>query len=239
MAIFGLITEGITDQIVLENILCGFYKDYEELDQEIRPLEPPRDETDMKQGYSEFGTGWSAIFNYLPEKRFRDDVLNNDFVIIQIDTDIAEGFDCSKSQPITVIIDCVIQKIINTINSSTFSNISTFSWKTDHTPTLLDYQSILFYTRYSHKIIFAISVHSLECWILPIYDNSKNEKIINCENKLKTAASKKVKKLKIEKSYKSYDSLSQEFLRNKQLVKFISKNTSFKYFINQLPNQLN
>jgi len=75
MAKFGLITEGITDQIVIENILCGFYRDYDDLDEEISPLEPPRDETDMKQAYSEFGTGWSAIFNYLSETRCCEDKL--------------------------------------------------------------------------------------------------------------------------------------------------------------------
>ena len=30
MAKFGLACEGITDQIVIENILCGYYKDNEE-----------------------------------------------------------------------------------------------------------------------------------------------------------------------------------------------------------------
>lgn len=238
MAIFGLITEGITDQVVLENILCGFYKDYDDLDEEIRSLEPPRDETDMKQAHSEFGTGWSAIFNYLPEKRFRDDVLNSDFSIIQIDTDISEEFDCSKSQSIEEIITCVIQKIINKINSSTFLKVSTFRWRINYNPTLLDYQYVLFYTRYAHKIIFAISVHSLECWILPIYEDNRKEKIINCEDKLRSAVQKVSKKLKTDKNYKNYDNLSQDFLKNKKLIKIIPKNTSFQHFIKQLPTKL-
>ncbi|MEA3228781.1 MAG: hypothetical protein U9P38_06900 [Campylobacterota bacterium] len=40
MAKFGLACEGITDQIVLENILCGFYKDYDDLDEEIVAFSP-------------------------------------------------------------------------------------------------------------------------------------------------------------------------------------------------------
>ncbi|MEA3490846.1 MAG: hypothetical protein U9R27_03010 [Campylobacterota bacterium] len=59
MAKFGLACEGITDQIVIENILCGFYKDYDDLDEEIIPFEPLRDETDKKQ--EENSGGWNRL----------------------------------------------------------------------------------------------------------------------------------------------------------------------------------
>ena len=45
MAKFGLACEGITDQIVIENILCGYYKDYDNLDEEIQAFQPAYDET--------------------------------------------------------------------------------------------------------------------------------------------------------------------------------------------------
>jgi len=215
MAKFGLITEGITDQIVIENILCGFYKDYDDLDEEISPLEPPRDETDMKQAYSEFGTGWSAIFNYLSETRFRDDVLNSEYVIIQIDTDIAEEFGCSLTQSVEEIIKSVIEKIVEKIDSKE-----------------------LFYQENREKIIFAISVHSLECWILPIYESNKKEKIIACEDKLKKAVVKVSKKLKVDKNYKNYDKLTQDFLKHKKLMKITSQNSSFQIFIDKLPKKI-
>jgi len=215
MVKFGLITEGITDQIVIENILCGFYKDYDNLDEDIFPLEPPRDETDMKQAYSEFGTGWSAIFNYLSETRFKDDVLNSEYVIIQIDTDISEEFGCSKNQSVEVIIESVIEKIVEKIDSNES-----------------------FYYEHKEKIIFAISVHSLECWILPIYESNKKEKIIDCEDKLKKAVIKVSKKLKVEKNYKTYDKLTQDFSKYKKLMKIIPQNSSFQIFIDKLPEEI-
>ncbi|NEW60647.1 phage tail protein [Sulfurovum sp. bin170] len=215
MAKFGLVTEGITDQIVIENILCGFYKDYEDLDEEIFALEPPRDETDMRQAYSEFGTGWSAIFNYLGETRFRDDVLNSEYIIIQIDTDIAEEIKCSKTQSIEEIIECVIQRMVDKIDTQDS-----------------------FYEEHKQKILFAISVHSLECWLLPIFGTSKREKILNCEDKLKIEVPKVSKKLKTEKNYRNYDKLSQDFLKYKKLMKIVSKNSSFKIFIKKLPIEL-
>jgi len=215
MAKFGLITEGITDQIVIENILCGFYKDYDDLDEEISPIQPPLDETDMKQGYSEFGTGWSAIFNYLSESRFKDDVLNSEYVIIQIDTDIAEDFNCSKNQSIREIIECVKSKLIEQIDSKEE-----------------------FYQKHEKKIIFAISVHSLECWLLPLYSSKKGEIIHKCFDKLTKEVSKKSKKLKVNKTYNHYDKLSQQFLKHKELIKITSQNISFDIFINRLPNKI-
>jgi len=210
MAKFGLITEGITDQIVLENILCGFYNEYEDLDEDIYPLEPPRDETDMKQAYSEFGTGWSAIFNYLSEARFRDDVLNSQYVIIQIDTDIAEDFNCSKNQSVEEIIECVIQKMVDKIDSKES-----------------------FYKKHKEKIIFAISVHSLECWILSIDKSIKKDEINNCIKRLE-----KTLKQKVHKTYNEYDKLSRPLLKNKTLIKIKSKNLSFEIFINSLPKEI-
>jgi len=147
MAKFGLVTEGITDQIVIENILCGFYKDYDDLDEEI--------------------------------------------------------------------IECVIKKMVDKIDMNES-----------------------FYEKYREKIIFAISVHSLECWILPIFLVSKKEKILNCEDKLKTEVPKVSKKLKTEKNYKNYDKLTQDFLKHKKLIKIVSQNSSFQIFIDKLPKEI-
>ncbi len=249
MAKFGLITEGITDQIVIENILCGFYKDHDDLDEDISPLEPPLDETDTKQAYSDFGTGWSAIFNYLSETRFRDDVLNSEYVIIQIDTDIAEEMGCSKTQSIEKIIECVISQMVDKIDKFFLNNIVKLKWKEFSSKlTFKDYLYQLnnfnfFYSKYRKKIIFAISVHSLECWILPLY--SKKQNLNKCEDKLKytiATSSKKIQKLKVSKkdgnARNNYDKLTQGFLTHKKLMKVVSQNSSFEIFVNKLPKTI-
>jgi len=48
MVTIGLITEGITDQIVIENILMGYF-DQNEDDIEFKELQPLRDNTDESQ----------------------------------------------------------------------------------------------------------------------------------------------------------------------------------------------
>ncbi len=210
MAKFALACEVVTDQIVIENILCGYYKDYDDLDEEIQPLQPPFDATNQKQLEGEFG-GWEMLLEYLTLKRFRDDVLNSEYMIIQIDTDISEHVNFGVSQndlSTEELIEKVIERLIAQIDSKE-----------------------TFYEEYKSKIIFAISVHSLECWILPVYKNHKNEKITGCFETLQRES----KKIKVLKEYKVYDKLTQDFLKHKKLMKFVSKNSSFQIFINNLP----
>ena len=208
MAKFGLATEGITDQIVIENILCGFYKDLE--DDEIQAFQPAYDETTKKQKEEQFG-GWEMLLEYLSEKRFRDDVLNSEYVIVQIDTDICEhkNFDVKKDT------SCVVT-FIESIKTKLISSID---------------KNESFYESNKEKIIFAISVHELECWLLPICKNFKNEKITGCFEALQ----RECKDIKVEKNYTTYDKLSRVFLKNKELLKISSKNSSFDIFIKSLP----
>ena len=213
MATFALACEGITDQIVIENILCGFYNDHDDLDEEIQPLQPPYDATTQKQKEGEFG-GWEMLLEYLSEKRFRDDVLNSNYVIIQIDTDISEHVNFNVSQhncSIEELIENVIQRLIKQIDKKQ-----------------------PFYKQHQNKIIFAIAVHSLECWILPLYGQYKNEKETGCFNALQRES----KKIKVEKNYRSYDKLSQPFLEYKKLMAVVSKNSSFKFFIDSFPDKI-
>lgn len=210
MAKFALACEGVTDQIVIENILCGFYKDHDDLDEEIQPLQPPFDATNQKQLEGEFG-GWEMLLAYLSQKRFRDDVLNCEYIIVQIDTDISEhgNFGVSQQNLSTeAFIEKVIERLITQIDSKE-----------------------TFYEEHQSKIIFAISVHSLECWILPIYKSSKNEKVSGCFETLQRES----KKIKVLKEYSAYDKLSKDFLKHKKLMKLVSKNSSFQIFINKLP----
>ena len=213
MAKFALACEGVTDQIVIENILCGFYKDYDDLDEEIQPLQPPFDATNQKQLEGEFG-GWEMLLEYLSQKRFRDDVLNSEYIIIQIDSDISEHVNFGvpqKDLSTEALIEKVIERLIAQIDSKE-----------------------AFYAEHKSKIIFAISVHSLECWILPIYKSSKKEKVTGCFETLQRES----KKIKVFKEYKVYDKLSQDFLKHKKLMKLVSKNSSFQIFIEALASEI-
>jgi hypothetical protein len=135
-------------------------------------------------------------------------------MIIQIDTDISEQINFGVSQynlTTQELIEKVIERLISQIDSKKE-----------------------FYENHKEKIIFAISVHSLECWILPIYKAYKNEKISGCFETLQRES----KKLKVEKTYRSYDKLSQPLLKNKKLMQIVSQNSSFRIFIDSLPDEV-
>jgi hypothetical protein len=89
MARFGLITEGITDQIVIEYILAGFYNSP---DIQVDALQPLRDETD--ENLAKNAGNWHKVFEYCEAKEFREAITENGeeyFLIIQIDTDFFDG----------------------------------------------------------------------------------------------------------------------------------------------------
>lgn len=210
MAKFGLACEGITDQIVIENILCGFYKDYKDLDEEIIPFEPLRDETGKKQ--EEASGGWTRLLTYLSETRFKEDVLNSEYTIIQLDTDISDevGFDVFKeSLSVEELIEKVIERLVKQIDTT-------------------------FYEESKGKIIFAISVHSLECWILPLYKSSKTEKITGCFETLQRES----KEIKVSKDYNTYDKLTRDFTKLKKLMPIVVQNRSFEIFVKALPSDI-
>ncbi|MCK5355280.1 MAG: hypothetical protein KAJ63_09190, partial [Methyloprofundus sp.] len=217
---FGLACEGITDQISLENILCGYF-DIPDLDEEIHYVQPFLDETDKKQHNQ---GGWEPLLGYLRSSLFREDVLNTDYVILQIDTDDSEHINFginhqdNNNQPLTAekLIDNIKTRLIVEINSGEQN----------------------FYDERADKLIFAISVHSLECWLYAHYNTKslKKPKITGCYRALEHLCTQK--KLanfkKIEKTYHCYDKLSGVFLKRKNIDNVATKDPSFKCFIDNL-----
>lgn len=217
---FALACEGPTDFITIENILCGFY-DYDDLEDNISKLQPPLDETDNKQVGS---GGWGPLINYLSTTRFRDDVLNNEFLIVQIDTDVSEeiGFDVKKLDDKGIDLDdaILIDNVVARLKDAIIAGDADF------------------FDTHMSKIIFCICVHSIECWILAHYTQKKERvpKTKGCESALFYQISKQreFQKLVIEKTYKFYDELTRPFHKRKNIFKSAEKNPSFNVFINSL-----
>lgn len=103
--------------------------------------------------------GWTLVFNYCSTNEFKGAFQLNEYVIIQIDTDRHQdpGFEINEFTSTEDLIEKVKQKIIKKIG-------------------------VEFYEIHKNKIIFAISVHSIECWLVPFYAATKAhaQKEINC-----------------------------------------------------------
>jgi len=221
MTTFACISEGITDQIVIENILIGFFKSY---DLELNPLQPLRDETDRNK-QKEFGN-WFNIFEYIRSDKFRGALQFNDYVIIQIDTDVCEELhydvskldDSGKRLPPETLVEKVEERLRSEIGEQV-------------------------YNRFKDRIIFAICVESLECWLLPLVlkDNRKWTKIENCFEYIQRELRKEKGKNKISlagkdgsKNPEGYENISKAFRKNKDLKKQCSYNKSFNIFLESI-----
>ncbi len=202
----GIVAEGITDYVVIRNILYGFFDEEEPM---IKPIQPVFDETQKAaKGYSaqnseEFG-GWVNVIDYCKhQERLAKDIQGLDYLIIQIDTDTSEekGFDVAKNDEknqelnTSELSNKVIEKLQNLIVQAYTSD---------------------FFNFYQEKIIFAIAVHSTECWLLPLHATQKADvqATKNCHKRLE-----KVLKEKVVKKEKTYDDLSKKFMKYNELKK--------------------
>lgn len=212
MISFGLITEGLTDQIVIENILAGYFNSP---NIEITPLQPKRNKDN--QNKSKYG-GWTLVFDYCHSKKIQESFRFLDYIIIQIDTDVSEDYNIAHQDENgeftpQQLIAKVIEKFRGAIGED-------------------------FYSQNQQKIVFAISVHSLECWLLPLYytDKKKKAKSKNCLKTLNDELSKK-HRFTIDKNAKNpdyYREISKQYGKHKVLMQHYQDNPSLKTFIEEI-----
>lgn len=144
MPTFALIAEGHTDQVVLERIIeliCGDGFDDEV---EVNFLQPLRDETDSNA--SSFG-GWELVFEYC-RVAFGDALGTNDYVVVHVDTDVGDHANFGLS---------LTQEGVDR----------------EHADLLEDARRIIIaqiglerFESAKQRIVFAISIHSIESWLL-------------------------------------------------------------------------
>ncbi len=220
MWLISIAGEGVTDQITLQNILCGYF-DNPDLGEEIFFVQPLFDETNKKQ--NNFG-GWQMLLKYLASTKFWRDVSNTRFIIIQVDTDDCDKapfnvpkVDCDNNElQIEVLIKRVIEKLISVIESGKAG----------------------FYQTHAEKIIFCVSVSSLECWLYNYHNPQfKNPKTTGCCGKNLNYLFKVegfVKTKKQDKNVKLYEKYSEHFLTRKNIDVTVEKDPSFRVFIHSL-----
>lgn len=219
MPSFGLISEGKTDQIVIGNILSGYFDDP---DIDVRPFLPLLDETDKNR--IENFSNWKLVLDYCESTKFKESLQIIDYLIVQIDTDICEEphyeiykHDAGRELSPEELIEKVSQKLQYLIGTE-------------------------FYNTYSQQIIFAISVHEIECWLLPLYyTDNKKEKFKGCLSTLNQALSK-TEGFGISANNRNpdyYEAISRKYLKQRVLMSKYKDNPSFRVFIEEIQKRVN
>lgn len=204
----GLVCEGKTDQILLEKILFTWMQN---LDLQINHLHPKPNESG----------GWSQVFKYCESKDFRGALTQNDFIIIQIDTDFMSGDSVGKEYKIDLkdlnvkeTVEAFREKIIELIGED-------------------------FYEEYLQRIIFAIAVNEIECWLIPVYFSGKKaKKHVNCIDTLNTVLPQKEGFYIDAKDDIYYRKLAKNFRKKKDIKKYAKQQESFSLFLENLQSSI-
>ncbi|MHA4811870.1 hypothetical protein ACX0G9_27490 [Flavitalea flava] len=207
---FAFVGEGLTDHIVVKNLLIGLYNDKNLALNRLLPKEKEP-------------VGWGNVLRFLSTEEFQTGVKNSDYIIIQIDTDKCEEW--KEGLPQIGDDESKIDSFISQVTAVLITKIGE-----------------PFYTENKPKFIFAISVHELECWLLPFNSNNSahQAKMVNCLNTLEKIATAKGFSLH-QKNYQGgrhYDDFSTGMKKNSELKQKYGLNPSLKIFIQKLPKAI-
>lgn len=210
-----IITEGTSEQNIIRHIAERY------LENVNLNGEPETNKHGRQIGYG----GWAKVLEACCVQRFEEILSFNDFIIIQIDTDVCEevGFDIKKT---------------NTDNTPKSHADLYIEIKDKLLEKLTEEEKDL----YSDKLIFAICFEEIECWLLPIYyTNNDKCKTVGCLNKLNTALTRKhgdvipEDKKNTPESQRKYRTILRDGFKKKKDIKDHSRhNHGFVQFVAQL-----
>lgn len=207
---FALITEGITDQVTIAAILKGHYKGIDpQIEVIVNFLQPTRDATDAtRQGGA---AGWEKVLDACADPRMHAAIAFNDYLVIQIDTDAGE--ERNFGLPLTAggvdIDDASLIAAAGQIISGRFGA----AWP-----------------NHSATTVLAISVHSLECWLLALHTRPSPCATKNCEERLARHL-----RHPVAKTHRSYEDLSKDFRKPRELQAAATRSVSLAAFLQNLP----
>lgn len=214
---FGIIAEGVTDQKVLEAILAGYFEDDDDLD--VTYIQPIAAAAAPAVG----NAGWGMVFKEFETGRFAEALDGDlrDYLVVQIDTDVSEqaGYgvswrDDGRELTPAELVDRVIAKLRQVAGAARFDALR-------------------------DRLIFAVSVHSIECWLLPLfYTDKKRSKITGCLDAMNVALKRAdvvpLSNSAGEKSPRAYEAASRGFEKRRGLLRACAHNASFEMFVRAL-----
>jgi hypothetical protein len=164
MTTIGILSEGRTDQKVIRQVLLGFFADQgDAVDAlEINPFFPP--EVGLP-GEPEEG-GWTVLKRRLLDGHHLQALQFNSYIVIHIDTDVCDqpGYDVSRLDP------------------GTKSALEPAQLREAIKMRLIEWLGHDFFDKHGQRVLFAIAVDTIECWLLPLLEDkrAKQSKTTGC-----------------------------------------------------------
>jgi hypothetical protein len=211
---FATVAEGPTDHAVLQNILMGLFKEYGVESGDINAVQPLLDETGKQQPDSP--GGWKQVLHWLEQEEFHAAFQFNDFVIVQLDTGVCEekGYNVPKTingiaHSPEDLVNLVKVKLRNIIGNNA--------------------------TVYPEGFHYAIAVHDIECWLLPLWGKPQEVSNINtCKQRVDNGlAQAKLAGLRKD-DVRTYVSASSEFRKRSRLLEAAKSQKSLQLFCDSL-----
>ena len=162
------------------------------------------------------------VLKFLELGKHREALQFNDYLVLHLDTDVSEDFGVphreeGRELSVTELVTRVIGKLEGVIGTE-------------------------FCAEHEDRLIFAIAVHSIECWLLPLfYTDSHARKVTGCMNAVNEARKKRNQRPLStsgrrgeSKDPQSYRDASREYTKRKRLMALRDKNPSLALFVRQL-----
>lgn len=212
----SLATEGKSEHWVIKHLVQTYFKGIEIFFRQVQPQ--IFDDTQESVG------GWLEILKFCQRTEdIKSALIESDYLIIQIDTDQSQdlNFDVSHTKHGSVLKtnEELFEDIVAKIRGIIHADIE---------------------TEYRQKIIFAVCIHTIECWLLPIFyfDNHKTAtrnclSTINKELKRRNEGLIPPKKNK-QKRQSAFIGILSHWRRKQEIISSSQHNFGFKKFIESL-----
>lgn len=217
---FGVICEGLSDFRIIKRVLELYFKGEDIFPTCYAPKQLP-------SGKSDFG-GWTKVLENCSNNTLKEIFEFNDYAIIQIDTDHSQDIPFNVShinnnghiKNHQQLYDDIIVKLNSLITQPDIQNVK-------------------------NKILFAICIHSTECWLLPLlYNDKRKEHTNNCLNAFNIAVQKKFKGFVIlnkknkneANGIKVYEKVMSNWERKADIINSAKFNVGFEKFVELIKN---
>lgn len=210
---FAVITEGVSEYSIIKHIIQHFLAE----DPIVRRLQPLVD----TKGHQVGTGGWNEVLKYCAqEDRLQSALEYNDYIVVQIDTDMCETIPFSVSRvaegggqvSYEILLQRVQRRLLDEISDTI--DIS--------------------------KIIFAICIEEAECWLLPAVCTIENKKNAtkNCCNRVNAELLRLGVPIIVEKNSpqakRSYEYLLSKMKKKREIQNAASYHLGFNQFLAQL-----